>query len=276
MYLVIIVGAIISLFCVCLYILRLYYLRQVEMEKRSLIKRLKRCYDVLNTEKIEKLPEPIKKWLVISGMIDKHMISNVKIRQKSVMRLSQNSDKWFKAESTQWFDAISPAFIWVVKVKYGFLRICGRDLFIEGKGSMKIKLFSIFGLVNSNGKNIDEGSAQRYLAEMIWFPTSFVNDYISWEGIDSTSARATLTYKETVVDGVFKFDKDGYFESFSTMRYMDSKPGAVKHKWSVSAIKNEKMKGIIIPTELEATWHLPEGEWTWLKMKVKEIKYNIY
>ena len=123
MYLVIIVGAIISLFCVCLYILRLYYLRQVEMEKRSLIKRLKRSYDVLNTEKIEKLPEPIKKWLVISGMIDKHMISNVKIRQKSVMRLSQNSDKWFKAESTQWFDAISPAFIWVVKVKYGFLRI---------------------------------------------------------------------------------------------------------------------------------------------------------
>jgi hypothetical protein len=269
-------GAIIFLTLILLYLVRLYNMRHLELEKRTLIKRLKRCYDVLTLEKAERLPEPIKKWLIISGMIDKHIISNVKIHQKSILRFSQNSEKWFSAESIQWFDAISPAFLWVVKVKYGFLRICGRDLFIEGKGSMKIKLFSIFGLVNSNGKNIDEGSAQRFLAEMIWFPTSFVNDYISWESIDSTSAKATLKYKETVVDGIFNFDKDGFFESFSTMRFMDSKPGAVKHKWSVSAIKNEKMKGITIPTELEATWHLPEGDWTWLKMKVKEIKYNIY
>jgi len=276
MNLLIVLVVIIFVTLILLYLVRLYYLRHLEIEKHFLIKRLKRCYDVLSVEKAERLPEPVKKWLIISGMIDKHVISNVKIYQKSLMRFSKNSDKWFSSESVQWFDAISPAFLWVVKVKYGLLKINGRDLFIDSKGSMKINLFSIFNIVNSKGQNIDEGSAQRFLAEMIWFPTSFVNDYISWEEIDSTSAKATLKYKDSVVDGIFKFDKDGYFESFSTMRFMDSKPGSVKHQWSVSATKNEKMKGIIIPTELEATWHLPEGDWTWLKMKVKEIKYNIY
>jgi hypothetical protein len=35
------------------------------------------------------------------------------------------------------------------------------------------------------------------------------------------------------------------------------------------------MNGVKIPVKLTATWKLDEGDWTWLKLEITEIKYNI-
>jgi len=35
-----------------------------------------------------------------------------------------------------------------------------------------------------------------------------------------------------------------------------------------------KVDGITIPVRLEATWHLDDGPWTWLKMEIGEVEYT--
>jgi len=66
----------------------------------------------------------------------------------------------------------------------------------------------------------------RYLAEIVWFLSAALNDYIHWEQIDSTTAKATMTYGRITSSGLFKFDMDVNAISFEAKRYYDRKGGA--------------------------------------------------
>ncbi|MCW8940144.1 MAG: hypothetical protein OQJ88_05765, partial [Flavobacteriales bacterium] len=115
---------------------------------------------------------------------------------------------------------------------------------------------------------------QRYLAEIVWFPSASLSQYIKWEAIDDYSARATMEYKGTKGSGEFHFDKEGNFEKFVAMRYQDS--NAIKPtKWTVISTRTEERNGIKIPVECEASWELENGKWTWLKLRITDIQYNV-
>ncbi len=54
-------------------------------------------------------------------------------------------------------------------------------MFKDGKGSMIIKVLSLINVVNdSNNEKINQGTLQRYLGEITWFPTAAVSPYIKW------------------------------------------------------------------------------------------------
>lgn len=46
-------------------------------------------------------------------------------------------------------------------------------------------------------------------------------------------------------------------------------------EWTVAAIKTEERNGIKIPVECEASWKLKHGKWTWPKLKITYIQYNL-
>ncbi len=58
------------------------------------------------------------------------------------------------------------------------------------------------------------------------------------------------------------------------MRYKGNTPEAKKMEWVVTALSYATFDGIRVPDEVEATWRLDEGPWTWLKLKVDEITYG--
>ena len=139
---------------------------------------------------------------------------------------------------------------------------------------MTIKLFSIIAIVNyKNSEYINKATLQRYLAEIVWFPSAALSRNITWDPVDDFSARATMEYNGTKGSGVFHFDASGNFKKFVTMRFKDEKDSEPT-QWSVLATKTEEIKGIKIPVELKANWKLENGDWTWLKLKITDIAYN--
>ncbi len=66
-------------------------------------------------------------------------------------------------------------------------------MYAGGEGRMLIKAGSLFTVVDDRGPERDQGSMMRYLSEMIWFPTAFLEDNVSIESINDDSARVTLT-----------------------------------------------------------------------------------
>ena len=134
-----------------------------------------------------------------------------------------------------------------------FLSVVGRDKFIDGKGEMTIKLLSLIPVANAkNEKKVNQATLQRYLAEIVWFPSASLSQYIKWETIDDYSARATMEYKGTKGSGEFHFDKNGNFKKFVAMRYQDSND-TEPTEWTVIATKIDERKGIKIPIECEAS-----------------------
>ncbi|GAA5225387.1 hypothetical protein GCM10025777_60180 [Membranihabitans marinus] len=222
------------------------------------------------------LPVNVQKWLSNSGIIDKKLISNVYLTQELQLKLKPEQTTWNNGTAEQYFTIQPPAFNWNINTEMNsILSVAGRDKFEDGKGEMTIKLLSIIPVANAkNDEKVNQATLQRYLAEIVWFPSASLSEYIKWEAINDNSARATMEYNGTKGSGVFHFDIDGNFEKFVAMRYQDSND-AEPTEWTVTATKTEERNGIKIPVECEASWELESGKWTWLKLKITDIKYNV-
>jgi hypothetical protein len=248
----------------------------VQLETEQILGQSKTPKEHLVAEQdIRDLPEPVKNWLRSSGVIGKPYIFVGKVSQQAKMKLKPEQKNWMGATATQYTTIDNPAFIWTTVVKMnGLLNFQGRDKFVGGKGEMLIKLNSVLNVVNEQGEKMDEGSMQRYLGEMVWFPSLALSPHISWETIDSTAAKATMKYEGVKGSGTFYFNSNGDFIKFSALRFMGNEKDAVKREWVLLVDDYKVFEGIKVPAKMRATWKLEEGDWTWLQLEIIDITYN--
>lgn len=226
-------------------------------------------------EGLKSLPEPVTRWIRQSGMIGKPYLNGAKVSQIAEMQMSPDKDQWMKAKAEQYTSMNPPAFIWKVDARMNsFLNFQGRDKFEEGKGEMLIQLNSLIPIVDKKGEKLDEGSLQRFLGEMVWFPSLALSPHISWTPIDGKSAKATLDFQGTSGSGTFFFNEEGDVIRFSALRYRGNEPDAQRREWIMDIQEYSTFEGIRVPSKMTSTWRLDSGDWTWLKLEVTDIKYN--
>ncbi len=139
---------------------------------------------------------------------------------------------------------------------------------------MKIKLAGLLSVVNvAANANLNEATIQRYLGEIIWFPSAALTDYIKWEPIDEFSARATMSYGGSSGSAIFHFDSRGKLTRLVALRYKDM-TDTRPTEWIATVKKYANMSGINIPSKLEISWKLENGIFTWYKFEVYDVLYN--
>lgn len=248
----------------------------VQQETMTIINRIDlSSVKIISENDIKRLPQPVKKWLMNSGAMGRPYITVGKVIQQAELKMKPEQKNWFHANAIQYSTIDIPAFIWSVDVKMNaLLNFTGRDKFVDGKGEMLIKLNSIINIVNERGDKLNEGSIQRYLGEMVWFPSMALSEFISWEQINDTTAKATMNYKGTTGTGTFYFNTDGDFCKFSALRFLGNDKDSRRYEWILLVEEQKIFEGIRVPSKMTATWKLDEGDWTWLKLEIIDIKYN--
>jgi len=230
---------------------------------------------IINEGDIQYLPEPVRHWLHNSGIVGHEFINIGHVTQKADVRMKPEQKKWMKAVATQYTTLNSPAFIWSIKLRMNqLLFVRGRDKFVRGKGEMMIKLNSLINIVNEHGAKIDEGALQRYLGEMVWFPSMALSPYISWQEVDSLTATASIAYEGTSGSGTFYFNSNGDVVKYFAMRYRENGADAKRYGWEIRIMDYKAFEGIMVPVKMTSTWKLDEGDWNWLNLEVTDIKYN--
>lgn len=195
---------------------------------------------------------------------------NIYLKQLAEMKLKPD-DKWLQTEAEQWFTTRAPGFVWYAKVGQGaIMSFSGRDSFIEGKGQMLIKMYGLVPIVNAENEAIDDGTAIRFLAESVWFPWAAKSSYIDWEAFSENKLKATFTYEDLSVSGIFEFDDKGLPSKFEAMRFNDQT--GKNEQWIVDIKSYQNFDGLILPSEVEVSWQLPEGKFTWYKLQVEDIE----
>ena len=253
------------------------FTNKIQEERTVILQNSQSVEEQILTQKgIADLPPIIQKWLTSSGIIGKRPISNIYLTQELQLKMKPGQEDWYKGTAEQYFTVDPPAFHWDINTKMNpFLSVVGRDKFENGKGEMMIKLLSFLPVANAaNDPKVNQATLQRFLAEIIWFPSAAMSPYIQWETLSEVSAKATMDYKGTIGSGEFHFDTNGNFKKFVAMRYQDAK-ASEPTEWTVIATKIEKRNGVDIPVECEAAWTLDSCKWTWLKVKIKDITYNL-
>ena len=232
---------------------------------------------ILSKNVVHQLPDIVQKWLNTSGVIGKQKMVSVRLKQIGEMR-TKPEGSWMPFVATQYYDLEHPSFIWLTDVEvFSSIKMIGRDKFYNGKGSMLIKLASLIPIVDEfDNEQINSGTMLRFLGEVCWFPSAAVNNYITWESIDATSAKATLTINKKSVSGVFKFTLNGDMVSFQADRYYGGGKNAELEKWIISVEDYKIFEGIKIPYKCHVTWKLKEGDFSWLNLEIVDMEYNIH
>lgn len=231
---------------------------------------------IITDSDIQELPVPVQQWMRSNGTIGKPAFNTARVNQKAQMKMKPQQQNWHVAQAEQYTTLNPPAFIWTVNMEMTpLIRIVGRDMFAEGKGKMLIKLGALINIVNEKGPRMDEGTLQRFLGELVWYPPLALSPYITWEAIDDNSAKATMTYEGTTGSGTFFFNEDGDFVKFVAFRFMGNKQDSKRYPWVLTVNDYAVFEGIKVPSKMEATWKLDEGDWTWLDLEITDIKYNI-
>ncbi|HPZ42761.1 MAG TPA: hypothetical protein PL078_02045 [Bacillota bacterium] len=230
--------------------------------------------EIVRETDLSGLPPVARKWLEQSGVVGRERIRAVRLKQNAQLRLKEERD-WMPARVEQYFTVDKPGFIWKARVNMApLVYFTGRDRYAEGRGHMLIKLFSLVKVADAGGKEIDQGTLLRYLAETVWFPAAALSPYLHWEEAGPNSAKVTMDYGGVSATGVFTFNEQGEVVSFVAERYGEFNGRYLLRPWSVLIKEHREFNGVRIPSRGDVVWKLDTGDFHWYQFEITEIEYN--
>lgn len=232
--------------------------------------------EIITPRHLFTVPPVVQLWMENAGVVGQLSQQRVYLEQRGEMKTTPDGN-WMPVRAEQYIGTTQPAFLWIADVKAApFVYLKGRDRYIDGKGKMLIKLLSVVPMVESKGPKIDQGSLLRYLAEIVWYPSAALQEYIDWEQLDSTTAKATIEYGGISASGIFRFNKKGDVTAFESNRYYERKEGATLEKWLITIDENSyhRITGIRVPTSAKISWKLAGNNFTWYKLQLDSLRFN--
>ncbi|MES2765608.1 MAG: DUF6544 family protein [Bacteroidota bacterium] len=230
---------------------------------------------IITQEDIAHMPPVVQKWLERSNIVGKTPARVSHLRQRGAMRTKPGGD-WMPFTAEQYFTAVKPGFYWTADVGNFFLNFKGRDMYRDGHGNMLIKAYSLVPVADAKGKEIDQGTMLRFMAEMVWTPSVALKEYITWEQLDERRAKATMKYGFLTVSGIFTFTLQGDMQCFDAERYYDRNGRTTLENWHIDADPTgfKTFQDIRIPARSTVTWKLGDGDFQWLKMEITDAEYQ--
>lgn len=216
------------------------------------------------------LPTPVRRYFFYALKEGQPFISYARLRHNGSFKPHPKFN-WMQIWGEEFFTTENPGFHW-----YGRTAVFQViDKFIDGKGILKVYLFSFLKLMNYEGKGIDQGELFRWLAEAVWFPTALLpSENIRWEAIDEDSAKVILSNKGVSIEGIFHFNELGQVTRFEARR-PSGKEVTLREKWTCHYADYREVNGIYIPFYGETVWNLAEGDYCYARFNLLSITYQI-
>jgi hypothetical protein len=246
---------------------RLRFEKRVGRETRALMRTPRSNLPEVPVE----LPEPVARYrrLAVGERLPVHTL---RLEHHGTFRTSPTA-KESPIHGMQFFTADPPGFLWTGHIRtMPGVWLDVRDMLVAGKGSMRVLLEDVVPVVDEAGVHIDQGSALRLLAEMVWYPTSlFDSRSVTWSAIDEHHARATLLAGDHRVSGIFSFGDDGMPVSMAAERYGDD---GTLHPWGGTYRDWRTVSGLRVPFEAQVTWQLASGPFTYAHWKIDSMQFD--
>jgi hypothetical protein len=229
----------------------------------------------VTAQMLRSLPEPVRRYLTHTGVVGTPFVRTVRLRQTGRMRTGPDQP-WLPLKAEEWYTVDPPGFVWAGTMHMGPLAVArARDMYLDGRGHMLVKAVSLVTVVDANGEEMDQGSMMRYLSEMIWFPSAFLADNISFEAVDDFSARVTLTDHGRTASATMSFDGEGRLTNFVAQRYRTVARRCELETWSTPITGYRRLAGLNLPVRGKAVWKLADGEFDYVDVLVDELEHDV-
>jgi len=221
------------------------------------------------------LPESVQKHLRVAGYIGKTKAASMSAYMQSVPFRDSNHKPPMIIDYTLHLFAYKPVRLAYIKTSVLGIPFEGYDSTQNGVGFMKGVIGKVITLFNQTGAEMDKGQLLTYLGECLLFPSAILSKYISWEPIDASRAKATITYKGISGSGIFTFSNNGLFHSFYTNeRALIKTDGKTTYPgWSAVCEDYRQEDGLYLPKCIKAVWHEDDGDLVYFIESNLNIKF---
>ncbi len=232
--------------------------------------------DIFNEEEISGLPAPVQKHFMVCGYIGTQKMSYMKVVHKDVDFLLSADKPYSKIDYTQYNFVKEPLRLALIDTKMFGVPFQGIDSYVGGKGSMEGVIAKAFTLFNETGSEMDVACLVTVLSECLLVPNMALQDYITWESIDDTHAKGTITYYGISASGIFTFAESGEMLSFTTNdRWAVETNGTkIQVPWSAILGDYEEVDGIRQPTSMRVIWHYEDGDSVYFISQNPKVEYR--
>jgi hypothetical protein len=114
----------------------------------------------------------------------------------------------------------------------------------------------------------------RFLLELPFYPTAALEDYITWESIDDSSAKAIMSIYDKEVEVVFYFKENNDIERVEALRYKDTDEDATKIEFIGYYQGTSEVEGMIVSNKASLVWILDDSPYEWYRLENKNISIN--
>lgn len=247
-------------------------LREIGRHRRQLIHASQTAPGIITEDQLAPLPQPVQRYLRYSGVAGRSIPRLVTLNQKGRIRSGPEAG-WMSLQADEIYSTNPPAFVWRAWLptrRMGL--VIGRDVYIDGKCSIAVRLLGLLVLASENGAELGKAGLVRYLNEMMWFPAALLGANVRLIGIDDGSFTAVLTDHGETARGQFFIDEAGRLTNFRAQRYNTATRSI--ETWETPVSGYADFGGYRLPTIGSACWRLAGGTFTYIELEVANIAYS--
>lgn len=230
----------------------------------------------VSAEDIAHLPWPVQKYLRFAGAVGKPRVYNFRVFGTGTLFCSPGS-RPMKIATCQYNFINGCSRLYYIRSSLFGIPFDGLHAYTEAGATMEINAAYFIPVVRAGGEEMDVSETVTLFNDMcLLAPATLIDPAILWEPADPLSARAVFTHNGIAVSSTLHFSANGELVSFvSDDRYMtaDGKTYA-RYPWSTMVKGYRDAGGRKVPVDAEATWKMPETEFTCARFTIGEIEYN--
>ena len=230
---------------------------------------------IVTDEMIAGLPAPVQRYMHYTGVVGQPWINTVHLKYTGQFRLGTDKP-WMSLQADQVYRTDPPGFQWRARFKmFGLPLMSAQDTYSGGEAHMFGKLAGLFTVFDARDDELRQGAMVRYLQEIVWFPTAYLGQYVTWDAVDDHAADVTLTHGNQSVTGRMYFDDAGRILSFIADRYAEQNGSYTLETWSTPITEYATFAGLNLPCTGLGVWQYPQGDLTYINLRVTDIAYNV-
>jgi hypothetical protein len=220
---------------------------------------------------LDRLPEPVRRWLQFSRVIGTIVPTTVRLRQDGEFQMEGRG--WMPFAAEQHFTINPPGFLWKATFRMApAVSVTGRDQYRRGQAGIEMRVLSLIPVARKSGGGLNQGALLRFLGEVQWFPAAALADYITWEAVDLHTARATITDGGIAASMTFRFETDGRLVELTADRYNDSR--GRNESWVNRNHSDQEFGGVRVPAAGQANWEYESGPYPYIRWRITTIEHS--
>lgn len=211
------------------------------------------------------------RYLRFMGVVGHPRVWSFRIRFAGRFR-RRPDERWMPAEAWQYNSRLGTgdgvARVYTMRLRMGgVIPMTGHDTYLHGEGHMIGKLLGLVTVADGSGPEFDVGELSTYLNDALLLqPTMLLGADVTWQDLDDHTFEVALTDAGRTVRAQVTVDDRGAPRTCSTTdRYADLPGGRTQARWETPVGRWEIVGGRPFPRAANATWHLPDGPFTYVE-----------